>query len=1088
MKEKKVEEKKFPRFISNNPCGEDLFEGKSHEKIANCIVEQLKENDNCNIIGIEGSWGSGKSNLVKLIKSKLQEKKDKKEPSFYIYTYDVWGYQNDYLRRSVLENLMTFLTKNDDGPHFCKDWDDSLKRLLSRKETIGSRIVKELNIFTRLSIAMFNIAIVFCTLKDLYFKDYYENNKWMKWGFITLYSFVYILLLFIFWKLDKKRYGDNSLPFLKWITSSYYDFKNDTQNVEDSITTNTVYESEASTREFKKYIQSINKELKNNRLIIVFDNIDRLPVEKVKEVWAMINILFANDDTPNINIIVPFDRNHIISAFKEENIEIKENNEKNSKEDKESEYSEINETQTVSYGNDFINKTFNVVFRVSPPTMNNWKLFFRKEWNEAFNKDEDVSVLQIYDLLSKINQSPRNIIAFINEFVSIRKIFSEDLIPDAYIALFIFGKSTIQNNPYKEIINPSYLGDISYLYKNDDKLPKYISALYYQLDPEKALDIIYTQQVIQALNKNLSDKLKEIKKLPEFYNILQHAISEISNVENAVLTLDECLGNEKTKYTQNIWDSLVRKISHEEPNAKQYQEVLLANISKKNEYLRKIISDFQNTKNFKIEDYYNSISYLFDINNNDINVDKCLTKKNVSPEDYINFLELAKDDYKRYKIECNTTELDNYLSKLPIDVLKNLSGIKYLKLQDKDNKDTYPLYLNHLHESFNQYKANKTNVFIIIERLKELERPITCKLDDQYITTFFSTTAIQDEVYIDLLCMRLSKLNTFQSNNMQIFTNACANIQDDFVLSVCEKINSYISFSDLLVNIEIMKTNPLYIAVCKGLITTKKGIQANIGNLIKNYEKIKKYTNLEPDKILNCFEDWNKYIGDRIDKENITDIPIAYFDDAKVINNDNYKYCKKIAIDYLSELLIEQWEDAIINKGYDALLLISIQGKIENAFEALKNCLNKYANGEIVGLDKEIISKLIQLSLNNRRSLKSLFNNIRDVFCNGRLVMNANLFNFWGKWLFDYSDLTKKEESIRTILPTSILDNDSVIETIIQYPSIIKQMISLNEEESQDFIEKVRSLLEGKYKENEDFIKFAYNIGITKQKKTEKEN
>ena len=172
MKEKKVE-KKFPRFISNNPCGEDLFEGKSHEKIANCIVEQLKENDNCNIIGIEGSWGSGKSNLVKLIKSKLQEKKDKKEPSFYIYTYDVWGYQNDYLKRSVLENLMTFLTKNDDGPHFCKEWDDSLKRLLSRKETIGSRIVKEINVFTKLSIIMSLIFVAFTFIKDLYFRNIY---------------------------------------------------------------------------------------------------------------------------------------------------------------------------------------------------------------------------------------------------------------------------------------------------------------------------------------------------------------------------------------------------------------------------------------------------------------------------------------------------------------------------------------------------------------------------------------------------------------------------------------------------------------------------------------------------------------------------------------------------------------------------------------------------------------------------------------------------------------------------------------------------------------------------------------------------
>ena len=1076
MKEKKVE-KKFPRFISNNPCGEDLFEGKSHEKIANCIVEQLKENDNCNIIGIEGSWGSGKSNLVKLIKSKLQEKKDKKEPSFYIYTYDVWGYQNDYLRRSVLENLMTFLTKNDDGPHFCKEWDDSLKRLLSRKETMGSRIVKEINVFTKLSIIMSLIFVAFTFIKDLYFRNFYDNNQWFKISITLTFFSIYILLLLINWKSYSKKYGDKDVSFFKWIFHSYYDFKNDIQTSEDSISTNTVYESEASTREFKDYVKSINKKLKNNRLIIVFDNIDRLPIDKVKEVWAMINILFANDDTPQINIIVPFDRNHIISAFKEENIEINQhNNDTNN-----------NYPSMVSYGNDFINKTFNVVFRVSPPTMNNWKMFFRKEWNEAFNKDEDVSVLQIYDLLSKTNQSPRNIIAFINEFVAIRKIFPEDLIPDAYIALFIFGKSTIQNNPYIEIITPSYLDDISYLYKDDDNLPKYISALYYQLDPNNTLDLIYTQQVIQALNKKLLDQLKEIKKLPEFYNILQHAISEISNVENAVLTLNECLGNEKSKYTQNIWDSLVRKISHEESNAKQYQEILLANISKKNEYLRKIIFDFQNTKNFKIEDYYNSISYLFDINNNDINVDKCLTKKNVSPEDYINFLELAKDDYKRYKIECNTTELDNYLSKLPIDVLKNITAIKYLKLQGQDNKDTFPLYLNHLHELFNQNKTNKANAFIIISRLKELERPITCKLDDQFITSFLASCSIQDEIYVDLICMRLSRQNSFQSNNMALFTSACSNIEDSFVLSVCEKINSYITFSDLLINIENMKSNPLYIAVCKRLISSKKGIQANIGKLLKNYEIIKKYTNLEPDKILNCFEDWNKYIGDNIDKENITDIPIAYFDDAKVINNDNYKYCKKIAIEYLSELLIEQWEDAIINKGYDALLLISIQGKIENAFEALKNCLNKYANGEIAGLDKEIISKLIQLSLKNRRSLKSLFNNIRDVFCNGRLVMNANLFNFWGKWLFDYSDLTKKEESIRTILPTNILDNDSVIETIIQYPSIIKQMISLNEEESQDFIEKVRSLLEGKYKENEDFIKFAYNIGITMQKKTEKE-
>ena len=130
---------------------------------------------------------------------------------------------------------------------------------------------------------------------------------------------------------------------------------------------------------------------------------------------------------------------------------------------------------------------------------------------------------------------------------------------------------------------------------------------------------------------------------------------------------------------------------------------------------------------------------------------------------------------------------------------------------------------------------------------------------------------------------------------------------------------------------------------------------------------------------------------------------------------------------------------------------------------------------------------MAELSLNNRRSLKSIFNNIRDVFCSGRVVMDKNLFNFWGKWLFEYSDLAKREEAIRTIIPTGILEDNSVIETIIQYPLIIKQMISVNTEESQDFIEKIRALVEDKYKENEKFINFAKNFGITKKQNKEKD-
>lgn len=52
----------YPHFLQNAPCGEDLFEGKSHKTIAKNIKKLILSNDTCRVIGIDGGWGSGKSN------------------------------------------------------------------------------------------------------------------------------------------------------------------------------------------------------------------------------------------------------------------------------------------------------------------------------------------------------------------------------------------------------------------------------------------------------------------------------------------------------------------------------------------------------------------------------------------------------------------------------------------------------------------------------------------------------------------------------------------------------------------------------------------------------------------------------------------------------------------------------------------------------------------------------------------------------------------------------------------------------------------------------------------------------------------
>lgn len=114
---------KYPRFINNTPCGVDLFEGKSQQKIANNICNIIKTEESCNIIGIDGGWGSGKSNLVKQVENILPKE------NYHFFVYDAWGHQEDLQRRSFLEELTENLTQES----LVKEvWKSKLNQLLAK--------------------------------------------------------------------------------------------------------------------------------------------------------------------------------------------------------------------------------------------------------------------------------------------------------------------------------------------------------------------------------------------------------------------------------------------------------------------------------------------------------------------------------------------------------------------------------------------------------------------------------------------------------------------------------------------------------------------------------------------------------------------------------------------------------------------------------------------------------------------------------------------------------------------------------------------------------------------------------------------
>ena len=110
-------------LILNEPCGVDAFfrgGGKgSAQVVADRISEQLrnpsqlKRTDGTDsgypvsIIGLNGCWGSGKSNVIELVKQNFSGSKD--QANFVFFEYDLWGHRLDLTRKMFLEELIDFL-------------------------------------------------------------------------------------------------------------------------------------------------------------------------------------------------------------------------------------------------------------------------------------------------------------------------------------------------------------------------------------------------------------------------------------------------------------------------------------------------------------------------------------------------------------------------------------------------------------------------------------------------------------------------------------------------------------------------------------------------------------------------------------------------------------------------------------------------------------------------------------------------------------------------------------------------------------------------------------------------------------------
>lgn len=1052
--------------ISKAPCGEDLFAGKTHEKTAEQITQKILSSKTSLMIGIDGGWGSGKSNLIQMIEKRVQ----KRDAKAIFFTYDAWGHQNDMPRRAMLEELTSKVIQFPQAllEEKREDWEGKKRDLLAQKKETSTKTIPKVS-----------TGILVLTLITVATPTFSELGKmgpeeWAPWWNIFVPALplisgaIYAIIKYI-------RSDVRSIKaFCNELLAIYQ------ERTKEETTHEVVFSEEPSSTQFRKWMKELDESLQTH-LILVFDNMDRLPASKVQEFWAAIHSFFSEEKYDHIRVIIPFDRKHIISAFRGEDSDDRR-----------------------CYGNDFIDKTFDVVYRVAPPTLSNWKDYLSVQWKGAFGKDlsPEHSVTQIYDLLTE-NKTPREIIAFINDCVTTRETCSAS-IPDEYIALFVIGKHKISESAEKELLELSFLKPLAYKYDNDDTR-KYLSALYYQLPPDEALEIVYTDQLRRELDQGKSPLLGSLVSLSILPNLLEQAIANVTNVENATLAFAEVEKESSTSIPVGFWEQLLQKAPEEKGRLKVYQIELLKHIDKAESMKRLhtiVKSTYSQSYNLTSEygasnstfinapQFYNDISILRECTKGYpyLNPMDQLHEVKTTPDQFVSFVERAKDTYRDYKISCPIEDIDKYLSEMRFEEWEELDFVRFLPERDKVKLCLFRETLrSHIKDSRTSYEASTLLSQWVDFGIRDIETKDEPLMSDSLIRTLYETTEKDSFLEHCLICMRLARGKKFSSSSMvEILREENEELSKELAQG---HIQIFVTYEDLLLMYEEMGEYPLYTGIVRNLIANNLGRHLSIENVLPYYKEISQTIGVSIDELLRDWDRFQDSFVEKVTEQTIRNIPVDFFrNTAEMQQLQIVSHCRQTAVSYLQSITQDDWEKHFQSKNYEYQLLMVLRCDCPNAYEAFKKITEQEHEDQALILPDEVYSALVALFEEHNKIWAPTYHAIRNRYGERDRDITTVLFMRYGKALIQDGELSKNPKAIQYLLPTALLTDPGTRGILIEKSTEVAQILGAAEENYRNtFSQQALSVYNSKQELQEQMRELLSALGIQIPSDDEKE-
>lgn len=481
------------RLLHEEVSSKDLFPHQPHQKVADSLVHLIENDEKGATVGIEGSWGGGKSTVVNLVRKALKGKA-------FFFIFDAWAHEENCLRRVFLESLIAELVRSIQT----NDAKGDLSRLKQLQETIDGRFKTTKTYTTRQPTVTGILTVVFGFLSALGMSlmtmgvdaGDIKNKCLFAFGCVLTASPLLGILGWVF-SHPKRILELFSVRFWSFLDS----------NSVDEVTQDVSDDPERSSVEFEKYFSEIMGLIyfynPNVKIVIAVDNLDRIEGTKSLALWSTLQTFLQkrSEEVPEcwfrkLWILVPYDAKGLESVWSTEDTNVGRINAKS-----------------------FMDKAFQIRVEVPCPVMADWEDFAQANVDQLFNKEifgdgEDiVRMLKVTRKALSNIPTPREIKNYVNQVAVFRKQFCEE-IDTKTIAYYVIKRFVDVDRRSVEDIRSGLIAktfpesqDLPYL---SEDVAEQLSGILFDVSPKDGQQLLLEPQIADALENHKLDEFKEI--------------------------------------------------------------------------------------------------------------------------------------------------------------------------------------------------------------------------------------------------------------------------------------------------------------------------------------------------------------------------------------------------------------------------------------------------------------------------------------------------------------------------------------------------------------------------------------------------